>query len=169
MATQERAICTSEDRWFKKALSPRCRLSGQAPDAISHIISGCTKLASTEIEHGRTKLNVLQELWIANRGRKKKQKNQQQPENKNVKIIFKRLELENKKRDRKRYRKCDETIKWRKNDKKKKKKKSLSFLLLKGDCSKKDARKGLVRAGAEENPVSEKRKVPATRASLDPH
>lgn len=92
MATQERAICTSKDRWFKKALSPRCRLSGQAPDAISHIISGCTKLASTEIEHGRTKSNVLQELWIANRGRKKKEKNQQQPENKNVKIIFKRLE-----------------------------------------------------------------------------
>lgn len=59
MATQEWAICTSKDRWLKKALRPECRLCGQAPDAIHHIISGCTKLASSEIEYSRTKLAVL--------------------------------------------------------------------------------------------------------------
>lgn len=105
MATQERAICTSKDRWLKKALRPECRLCGQAPDAIHHIISGCTKLASTEIEHGGTKLAVLYTecsgrsmAYQQGKGKKKKkeeEKNQQQPkkcaENKSIKIIFKTL------------------------------------------------------------------------------
>lgn len=102
MATQEWAICTSKDRWLKKALRPECRLCGQAPDAIHHIISGCTKLASTEIEHGRTKLAVLYTecsgrsmSYPQGKGKKKKEekKDEQQPkkcaENKSIKNIFK--------------------------------------------------------------------------------
>lgn len=58
MATQEWAICTSKDRWFKKALRPEWRLCGQAPGAIHHIVSGCTKLANTEIQCRVTKLAV---------------------------------------------------------------------------------------------------------------
>lgn len=46
------------------------------------------------------------------------------------------------------------------------KKKSLSFLFLEGDCSKKDARNGPVRAGAEENPVSAKCKQSASHLCI---
>lgn len=58
MATLEWAICTSKDRWLKKALRPEWRLCGQAPDAIHHIISGYTKLARSEIQFRVTKLAV---------------------------------------------------------------------------------------------------------------
>lgn len=58
MAAQEWAICTSKDRWLKRVTRPEWRLCGQAPDAIHHITSGYTKLASTEIQYRATKLAV---------------------------------------------------------------------------------------------------------------